>query len=310
MQGLLRLANQHRVSLVPYGGGSGLMGVVFHQTSPKAMAALIDGMKLFALGFSWGGYESLVLPFDCAPYRTATRWAPEGPALRFSIGAEYLKAGDAASAALQLRVVQALGRVLPADCILYTPEDTTPYECDGLTAYRERPLVVALPETEAQVQAVVAAIGRDPSIAAALIKYSNSVVYAGLREVTDLVGVRVITYLTSDIERVEQAFDEFKTALTTNPRLKVISAAGDGDTFAIGVENFVHICRRDPELLHIIMDNGVFVFGGHRFRAPEDEQGGPMDMRRAIIKSSNVYFYSLANDLGVDLIHDEMEANY
>ncbi len=58
-------------------------------------------------------------------------------------------------AALQRRVVQALGRMLPADAILYTAEDTTPYECDGLTAYRERPLVVALPETEAQVQAVL-----------------------------------------------------------------------------------------------------------------------------------------------------------
>ena len=64
-------------------------------------------------------------------------------------------AAAAERAALQQRVVQALGRVLPADCILYTPEDTTPYECDGLTAYRERPLVVALPETEAQVQAVL-----------------------------------------------------------------------------------------------------------------------------------------------------------
>ena len=58
-------------------------------------------------------------------------------------------------AALQQRVVQALGSVLPPESILYTPEDTTPYECDGLTAYRERPLVVALPETEAQVQAVL-----------------------------------------------------------------------------------------------------------------------------------------------------------
>jgi glycolate oxidase len=60
-----------------------------------------------------------------------------------------------ARATLQTRVVQALGRVLPPDAILYTPEDTTPYECDGLTAYRERPLVVALPETEAQAQAVL-----------------------------------------------------------------------------------------------------------------------------------------------------------
>jgi len=56
----------------------------------------------------------------------------------------------------------------------------------------------------------------------------------------------------------------------------------------------------------IIMDNGTFMFGGHRFRSPENELGGAMDMRRAIVKSSNVYFYSLANELGVDLIHDQM----
>jgi glycolate oxidase len=64
-------------------------------------------------------------------------------------------AAAAERAALQQRVVQALSKALPPDAILYTPEDTTPYECDGLTAYRERPLVVALPETEAQVQAVL-----------------------------------------------------------------------------------------------------------------------------------------------------------
>ena len=58
-------------------------------------------------------------------------------------------------AALQARVVQALARHLPAHALLYHTEDTTPYECDGLTAYRQRPLVVALPETEAQVQAVL-----------------------------------------------------------------------------------------------------------------------------------------------------------
>ena len=58
-------------------------------------------------------------------------------------------------AALQARVVQALAPHLPAHALLYQTEDTTPYECDGLTAYRQRPLVVALPETEAQVQAVL-----------------------------------------------------------------------------------------------------------------------------------------------------------
>ena len=58
-------------------------------------------------------------------------------------------------AARQQEVVHALQAVLPAHALLYTPEDTTPYECDGLTAYRERPLCVALPETYDQVQGVL-----------------------------------------------------------------------------------------------------------------------------------------------------------
>ncbi|MFZ3128519.1 MAG: FAD-linked oxidase C-terminal domain-containing protein [Rhodoferax sp.] len=56
---------------------------------------------------------------------------------------------------LQAQVVRALSAHLPADALLWNREDTTPYECDGLTAYRQRPLVVALPETEAQVAAVL-----------------------------------------------------------------------------------------------------------------------------------------------------------
>ena len=40
------------------------------------------------MGYSWGGYESLVIIFDCSDYRTATTWAPGGPALRFHIGLE------------------------------------------------------------------------------------------------------------------------------------------------------------------------------------------------------------------------------
>lgn len=55
----------------------------------------------------------------------------------------------------QAQVVGALQAVLPAHALLWNNEDTTPYECDGLTAYRQRPLVVALPETYAQVQAVL-----------------------------------------------------------------------------------------------------------------------------------------------------------
>ncbi|MGQ0599648.1 penicillin-binding protein 2 [Aquabacterium sp.] len=62
--------------------------------------------------------------------------------------------------------------------------------------------------------------------------------------------------------------------------------------------------RRSPNA--IIMDNGVYMFGGHRFRSPENERGGAMNMRRAIVESRNVYLYSLATDLGVDTIHDQM----
>ena len=60
-----------------------------------------------------------------------------------------------ARAQRQQAVVKALQAVLPAHALLWTAEDTTPYECDGLTAYRQRPLVVALPETTQQVQAVL-----------------------------------------------------------------------------------------------------------------------------------------------------------
>ncbi len=55
----------------------------------------------------------------------------------------------------QAQVVKGLEAVLPAHALLWHKEDTTPYECDGLTAYRQRPLVVVLPETGAQVQAVL-----------------------------------------------------------------------------------------------------------------------------------------------------------
>jgi glycolate oxidase len=60
----------------------------------------------------------------------------------------------------QAEVVTALGRLLPKHALLWHAEDTTPYECDGLTAYRMQPLVVVLPETQAQVAAVLAACHR------------------------------------------------------------------------------------------------------------------------------------------------------
>jgi glycolate oxidase len=74
-------------------------------------------------------------------------------------GAELLAAAAPPGAERSRRraeVVAALGAALPAHALLWQREDTVPYECDGLTAYREQPLVVALPESEAQIAAVLA----------------------------------------------------------------------------------------------------------------------------------------------------------
>ena len=57
----------------------------------------------------------------------------------------------------------------------------------------------------------------------------------------------------------------------------------------------------------LINDPGYFMFGGRRFGSPENEKGGIMDMNRAVVESSNVYFYSLANEMGVDAIYDFMK---
>ena len=59
--------------------------------SEAAVAAFLDGLELFGLGYSWGGYESLAVPFDCTAYRTATRFAPGGPTVRFSVGLEDIE---------------------------------------------------------------------------------------------------------------------------------------------------------------------------------------------------------------------------
>ncbi len=57
----------------------------------------------------------------------------------------------------------------------------------------------------------------------------------------------------------------------------------------------------------LINDPLYFMFGGRRFGSPENERGGVMDMNRAIVESSNVYFYSLANEMGVEAMHDFMK---
>ena len=57
----------------------------------------------------------------------------------------------------------------------------------------------------------------------------------------------------------------------------------------------------------VIQDNGVFLFGNHRFRDSAKVPNGPVNMYRSIVVSSDVYYYSLANEMGVNLIHDTMK---
>jgi cystathionine beta-lyase len=69
-------------------GASGLFSIVLKPVSEARLAAMLDGLSLFGMGYSWGGFESLILPFDPRAYRTATKWQVEGPALRLHIGLE------------------------------------------------------------------------------------------------------------------------------------------------------------------------------------------------------------------------------
>jgi cystathionine beta-lyase len=78
----------HAIWKRDFTGASGLFSIVLKPAPQQAVDALLDTVKLFGMGFSWGGFESLVIPFDCDGYRTATKWAPGGPTLRLHIGLE------------------------------------------------------------------------------------------------------------------------------------------------------------------------------------------------------------------------------
>jgi cysteine-S-conjugate beta-lyase len=69
-------------------GACGLFSIVLKPANEKAVYAFMNALTLFGMGFSWGGFESLVIIFDCAEYRTATKWSPGAPTLRFHIGLE------------------------------------------------------------------------------------------------------------------------------------------------------------------------------------------------------------------------------
>lgn len=80
----------HAIWKRDFTGSTGLFSIILKPVPQAAVDALLDSLKLFGMGYSWGGFESLVIPFDCSNYRTATTWAPGGPALRFHIGLESL----------------------------------------------------------------------------------------------------------------------------------------------------------------------------------------------------------------------------
>jgi cystathionine beta-lyase len=72
-------------------GSNGLFSVVLQPYPPAAIAAMIDGLRLFKIGASWGGVHSLVAPSDPRPQRTARPWNDPGPLLRFHIGLEEVQ---------------------------------------------------------------------------------------------------------------------------------------------------------------------------------------------------------------------------
>ncbi len=72
-------------------GGSGLMGLVLKGPVNDAnVAALLDGLELYGMGASWGGFESLILPADPSSNRTATTWSETGQLLRIHVGLENI----------------------------------------------------------------------------------------------------------------------------------------------------------------------------------------------------------------------------
>jgi cysteine-S-conjugate beta-lyase len=81
----------HGIWARDFTGASGLLGAVLQPCSRTALAAMVDGFKLFGMGYSWGGYESLALPIDAGTMRkarTVNPWPHAGPLLRIHAGLE------------------------------------------------------------------------------------------------------------------------------------------------------------------------------------------------------------------------------
>ena len=71
-------------------GACSLFAIALKPVPEKAVAAMFDGMELFGMGYSWGGYESLMVPVQLDKQRTATEWTHKGPLIRLHIGLEHV----------------------------------------------------------------------------------------------------------------------------------------------------------------------------------------------------------------------------
>lgn len=78
----------HAIWKRDFTGACGLFSFVLKPRSEKSVHAFLNELALFGLGYSWGGFESLAILFDCSEYRTATPWTPGGPTIRIHIGLE------------------------------------------------------------------------------------------------------------------------------------------------------------------------------------------------------------------------------
>lgn len=78
----------HAIWRRDFTGACGLFSFVFKPVRREAVFAFLNALRLFGMGASWGGFESLAIPFDCGAFRTATNWNPGGPTVRFHIGLE------------------------------------------------------------------------------------------------------------------------------------------------------------------------------------------------------------------------------
>ena len=79
----------HEIWKRDFTGSSGLFGLVLKNYSKSAVTAMLDGMELFGMGFSWGGFESLMVPTYPSRSRTATHWPHAEPGLRIHVGLEH-----------------------------------------------------------------------------------------------------------------------------------------------------------------------------------------------------------------------------